>query len=183
MFRAIPAFLICAFMCSPLAARLEAGVLSNDVLSKADSKIQAVKLFVIERNKNANIVEYIANVDRAGNIEKAEPIHAYWKLLAENGRTQELNLFEQKAYGFNCNFDSVTGEYQLEINSFKQRRITVYKDQDTVRAETIISGKPGFLEKVYIRAEQGAFVPVVKYIELYGKDKISGEPLYEKIEI
>jgi len=173
----VPVIIFCLVLCLATLQRLEAGVTGISAVNRF------VTLFIIERSKNANIVEYDANIDPQGNIHSEQPIHACWKLLAEDGRIAELSLFEQKAYGFNCTYDRTTGEYQLVINSFKERKIKVYKEDNTVRAETIINGKPAYLERVYIKAEQSVLLPSVKYLELYGKDKALGTLLYEKINI
>ena len=49
------------------------------------------------------------------------------------------------------------------------------KEEDAVRAEVVIDGRPAVLEKMYINASEGLTGPKVHYIELYGKDLQTGE--------
>jgi hypothetical protein len=144
---------------------------------------KTVKLFIIERSKNANIVEYDAQISSNGKIHPEQPIIAYWILLAKDGKTQELSSLDKKAYGFDCFFDSSTGEYQMIIRSFKKRNIKIYENNNTVKAEIIINGKPAYLDRIYIKAKETILLPSVEYIELYGKDKINNSIQYEKINV
>src|SRR5688572_642291 len=58
-------------------------------------------LFFIERNKNANIVVYEANLAADGLFDAKNPVHAYWLMKAEKGQREELNKIEREmAYGY-----------------------------------------------------------------------------------
>src|SRR5258705_13664792 len=60
----------------------------------------AATLFTIARSKNANVVRYQART-RGGGLDRSHPIDAYWLMLAEDGRREELSWAERKlAYGF-----------------------------------------------------------------------------------
>ena len=54
------------------------------------------RLFIIERNKNENIVRYDASLTPAGELDPAAPVVAYWVLLNEDGRKKNLNWIEKK---------------------------------------------------------------------------------------
>ena len=41
-------------------------------------------LFVIERSKNANVVQYDARLTADGVLDPKEPVKVYWILLAED---------------------------------------------------------------------------------------------------
>src|ERR1039457_5763512 len=59
-------------------------------------------LFIIERNKNANVVHYDAQLTTDGKLDPKGPVIAYWVLLAKGGRRQNLNWIEKKtAYRIN----------------------------------------------------------------------------------
>jgi hypothetical protein len=139
-------------------------------------------LFIIERSKNANVVHYDARLTADGKVDPNEPVIAYWVLLAEDGRRQELDWIEKKkAYGFHIKPDPSVKGFQMTIVAVPQGQIIVKKDGDAVRAELVIDGHPAILEKIYINATDGLFGPKVHYIELYGKDLKTGEKCYQKI--
>jgi hypothetical protein len=139
-------------------------------------------LFIIERSKNANVVHYDARLTANGNLDPNEPVIAYWVMLAEDGRRQELDWIEKrKAYGFHITPDPSVNGYKMALVSVPEGQIAVKKDGDTVRAELDIDGHPAVLEKIYINATDGLFGPTVHYIELYGKDIKTGEKRYQKI--
>src|SRR5436190_15974614 len=67
---------------------------------------QSQSLFFIERNKNANIVQYDAKLASDGLFDAREPVTGYWIMKAENGRREELNRIERElAYGFTTRVD------------------------------------------------------------------------------
>jgi hypothetical protein len=136
-------------------------------------------LFIIERNKNANVVHYDAQLTADGKLDRKKPVVAYWVMLAQDGRRENLNWIEKKmAYGINIKpYPSVNG-YQMTIVSAPQRSITVKKVGSAVRAEIVIDGRSAILEKIYINASGHS----VHYLELYGKDVQTGEKRFEKIK-
>jgi hypothetical protein len=139
-------------------------------------------LFIIERSKNANVVHYDARLTADGKLDRNEPVIAYWVLLAEDGRREELNWIEkEKAYGFQIKPDSSVNGYKMTVVAVPQGQITVKKDGDTIRAELVIDGLPAVLEKIYINASDGLMGPKVHYIELYGKDIKTGDKRFQKI--
>ena len=139
-------------------------------------------LFIIERSKNANVVHYDAQLIADGNLDSNEPVIAYWVLLAEDGRREELNWIEKKqAYGLYIEPNPSVNGYKMTLVAVPEGQITVRKDGDTVRAELVIDGHPSVLEKIYINATDGLLGPKVLYIELYGKDLKTGEKRYQKI--
>ena len=139
-------------------------------------------LFIIERSKNANTVHYDARLTADGNLDPQEPVIAYYIMLAEDGRRKELSLIEKAmAYGFAIRPDPSVSGYAMTMVAAPGRSITVKKVGRTVRAELIIDGRPAVLEKMYINASDGPILPVVHFIELYGKDPRTGEPRYEKV--
>jgi len=135
-------------------------------------------LFIIERNKNANVVHYDAQLIADGKLDHKNPVIAYWVMLAQDGRRENLNWIEKKmAYGINIKpYPSVNG-YQMTIVSAPQRSITVKKVGSAVRAEIVIDGRSAILEKIYINASGHS----VHYLELYGKDVQTGGKRFEKI--
>ena len=139
-------------------------------------------LFIIERSKNANVVHYDARLTADGKLDPVQPVIAYFVMLAEDGRREELNWIEKKmAYGFDIKPDPSAGGYTMTMVAVPQQPITVRKEGSAVRAELVIDGRPAVIEKMYINASDGLSGPTVNYIELYGKDLQTGKKRYEKV--
>jgi hypothetical protein len=139
-------------------------------------------LFVIERNKNANIVRYDANLTADGKLDPAAPVVASWELLAEDGSRKKLNWLEKKkAYGIKIKTDPSLNGYIMTLAAAPWMPLTVKKIDDVVRAEVSINGRPAVLEKMFIQARDRLLGPKVEYIELYGKELQTGEACNEKI--
>ncbi len=151
-------------------------------LFPAAARPEVLPLFIIERSKNANVVHYDAQLDADGRLNPKEPVIAYWIMLAEDGRREELNWIEKKkAYGFDIKPDASGDSYSLTVVSAPDRPITVKKAGKAARAELAIDGRPAVLEKMYINSTDGLTGPKVHYIELHGKDIKTGEKRLEKI--
>lgn len=148
----------------------------------AAARIETSPLFIIERSKNANVVHYDARLTANGKLDPEEPVIAYWVLLAEDGRREELSWIEKKkAYGFTIKPDRSVKGYEMTLVAAPERQITVKKDKDAARAEVVIAGRPAILEKMYINASEGLTEPKVQYIVVYGKDLQTGEKCREKM--
>lgn len=149
----------------------------------AAAQIKTQPLFIIERSKNANVVHYEARLTADGVLDSKEPVIAYWVLLAEDGRREELNWIEKKmAYGFDIKPDPSVKGYIMTLVAAPHKQIIVKKEGHAVRAEGVIHGQRAVLEKLYIQASDGLTGPKVEYVELHGKDLKTGAKRYEKIE-
>jgi hypothetical protein len=143
---------------------------------------QTRPLFIIERSVNANVVHYDAQLAADGQLDPKEPVIAYYTMLAEDGRRQELNMIEKTmAYGFDLKPDPSGSGYRMTLVAAPQRPILVKQEGSAVRAEAVIAGRPAILEKMYINTSDGPPWPQVLYIELYGKDLRTGEQRFERI--
>ena len=139
-------------------------------------------LFTIERSKNANVVHYDARLGADGKLDPKQPVVAYWIMLAEDGRREDLNWVEKgKAYGFDIKPDPSGDGYRMTVVSAPDRQITVKMEGKAARADMAIDGHPAVLEKMYIDSSDGLMGPKVHYIELHGKDVKTGEKRFEKI--
>ena len=139
-------------------------------------------LFIIERSKNANTVHYDARIAADGELDPAEPVIAYYVMLAEDGRRQELNWIEKMmAYGFGIKPSPSANEYTITMVVAPQHPITVKKEGAAVHAELVIDGHPAIIDKMYINASDGDALPKVNYIELYGTDVQTREKRFERI--
>jgi hypothetical protein len=138
-------------------------------------------LFVIERSKNANIVQYDAQVaaDKV-TLDAKDPIVGYWIMKAENGRREPLTKLEKRAYGFSVKRDG-GGPYDMRLDAYKERTIRVYRYKGKWRAVIFLAEKTAFLTKMFIATREGGIIPTVEYIEIVGVDVATGQTLKERI--
>jgi hypothetical protein len=141
-------------------------------------------LFKIERNKNANVVQYDANIDSSGAIDKANPIDAYWIMLAKDASREEITAFEKRAYGYKISANE-DGTFTLILNAVKEKKIKLSAADGggSVKAEVEINGKQAYLSKVYVFAKESGIIPKVLYYTLSGYDVQTGNEVSEKIEL
>ena len=45
-----------------------------------------------------------------------------------------------------------------------------------------INGKMQILKRVYVKVDETKFITTVEYIELFGKDPVTGKDVYEKFK-
>jgi hypothetical protein len=139
-------------------------------------------LFKIERNKNANFVQYDVQLGADGKLLKNEPVIGYWVRLADKGQVQQLSWTQKTfAYGFNAKYDHANDSVELEMKADIARPITVERTGERYRALTRIEGSDSYLEKIFIHAAGKGISTTVNYIELHGDDEKTGDRRYEKI--
>lgn len=138
-------------------------------------------LFKIERSKNANIIQYDARTGPDGRLHAKEPVVAYWIRLAEQGQVKKLSWIQWKfAFGFDADYNPEKDSVSLDMALPLGRLITVEREGDVYRASTMISGMPAWLDRIYIDATRKGLVPEIAYIELFGKDRSTGDECYER---
>ena len=138
-------------------------------------------LFHIERNKNANIVQYDARLGTDGLLHPEQPVVAYWVRLAEQGQTRELTWIQRKfAYGFTAKFNKDKNTATLDMAASLGRTIMVMLDGDDYRAMADINGVTSYVDKLYIHASGEGLSTRVDYIELYGFSVQDRSKQYER---
>jgi len=144
-------------------------------------KLEIEPLFRIERSKNANVVQYDAQLTPEGKLKPEKPVIAYWIMNANSGEKEDLNWVEKKmAYGFSVEYDTKDDFCIMDLVADIQRKIKVYKVNGRYRAEILIDGRPAFVDRIYIESIEGGMRPKVKYMEFFGKGIKTGSNLYEK---
>jgi len=139
-------------------------------------------LFHIERSKNANIIQYDAQVGADGKLFKKEPVVGYWIRLAEQGQEMELSWVQSTfAFGFDTKLERDRESLELEMKLDLGSKISVVRDGDGYRATVPIQGSPSWLEKIYIDADRKGMSANIHYVEVYGSDRETGEARYQKI--
>ena len=138
-------------------------------------------LFKIERSKNANIVQYDAQVGSDGKLLKKEPVVAYWIRLAEQGQVEKLSWIQRTfAYGFKAKLDRNREIAELDMSADFGRPIIVIREGGQYRATAPIDCSQSYLEKIFIQAQGKGISVTVEYIELFGEDMKTGESRYQK---
>ena len=144
---------------------------SGAVLSLATPRLFAAsshELFTLGRSKNANVVKYTVRTTADGRLDPACPIEAYWLMLAENGRREELTWTERKlAYGFSVSEQTSQG-LLLHLSACTARELRVRSADGAFRAELDITGQRAFLQRIFVHTEEGIVLPRVRFIELTG---------------
>jgi len=138
-------------------------------------------LFVLGRSKNANIVVYDANRNAAGDLAGSDPVVAYWLLNGESGAREELNLVErQHAYGIDVVPGKTPGTFEMAFKAGRDRRLVVRMLNGCPAVTGAIGGHDGVLRKLFVQSKEGGSLPKVEYVEFFGEDLATGEPLYER---
>lgn len=141
-----------------------------------------VKLFVIERSKNRNIVRYDLMLDKSGRYDAKRPLDVYWLMLAENGRREELSMFERRAYGFELLPGASSTQLGVRLVAVKNRPLVIRESTGGYRATLPIQGVPAYLERIFVATREGPILPTVLYVELRGRSIQDGRALSERIE-
>ena len=139
-------------------------------------------LFHIERNKNANIVQYDAQLGTNGLLHAKEPVVAYWVRLAEEGQTKELTWVQRKfAYGFTVTLNEDENTAILDMAADLGRSIMVVLDGADYRAMVDINGVTSYVDKLFIQASGEGLSTRVDHIELYGTSVQDSSKQYERL--
>jgi hypothetical protein len=137
-------------------------------------------LFKIERNKNANIIQYDVQIGPDDRLDPKKPVIAYWIRLADEGEVKELSWVQKTfAFGFKARYDPASDSASLDMAVEIGRDFTVVRDGDVYRAKTTIAGAESYLDRIYISARKRGLFYKVDYVDIFGKDASTGEERFE----
>ena len=138
------------------------------------------ELFTLARSTNANVVKYAVRTGKDGQLDAGQPVEAYWLMLAENGRREELTWTErQLAYGFSVSNQNRSG-CVLHLSACAERVLRVREVDGAYRAEIAIAKQSASLQRIFVRTEPHALLPSVRYVELSGVTA-SGQRVSERV--
>jgi len=141
-----------------------------------------VSLFHIERNKNANIVQYDVQIGANGRLDSKKPVVAYWVRLAEQGQVKKLTWIQRKfAYGFTVKLDQNENTATLNLVRKIGRTIEVKRVGEDYRAVTQINGVASYIDRIFIHATGKGLSTRVDYIDLHGNAVNNLDVQYERI--
>ncbi len=138
-------------------------------------------LFIVERSKNKNLVQYDVRLTENDDILDSNPVSVYWVL--ENGRQRDLNLIQRRfAYGIDSCEKLDKNKFRVVLVALKDREVIIEKMDGSFRAIIVINDKPSVLERVYVESRERAIgLPRVIYVDLFGRTKETGLPVNERI--
>jgi hypothetical protein len=127
-----------------------------------------IRLFYIQRSTNANTVVYDANLIANKTLNAKDPVHTYWIRYGDKGQKEELSTIQRTlAYGL------YTDAINAESNAFAGGApIALFP----------INGKLQILKRVFVSVDESHMMPSVNYIELFGKDVLTGKDVYERFK-
>jgi hypothetical protein len=138
-------------------------------------------LFKIERNKNANVIQYDGQIDSEGNLLKKEPVIAYWVRLAEQGQKKKLSWAQKTfAFGFKVKPGRKEGTVMLDMKLDIGRMISISREGENYRATIPIDGAVSYLDRIFIHATGKGIKTTVDYFEFHGKEVKTGDSRFEK---
>lgn len=138
------------------------------------------ELFRITRNTNGNVVVYEARLSTPGVLDEREPVHPQWIMLAEDGRREELGLFEATmAYGVEAGRRDGGEAREISIRARPDMAIRVSFVDGCPVAHTRIADREAVLRQVAVTAA-GGIVPEVLEVEVIGVVASSGAEVRER---
>jgi hypothetical protein len=143
----------------------------------------SLRLFYIQRSSNANTVIYDANLLPNKTLNPKDPVYTYWIRYAEKGQKEELSTIQRTlAYGLYTNpITTESNTYEGFFLAYRKRKFVVKLDtKGNPIALFPINNKLQILKRVYVSVNETNFMPSVYYIELFGKDPVTGKDVYER---
>ncbi|MGY4384395.1 hypothetical protein ACVWYN_001421 [Pedobacter sp. UYP24] len=144
------------------------------------------QLFYLQRDPNLNTLIYALNIDKAGEVDKDEPILAYWIRYGDGGEKKDLSFVQRKfAYGVES---KMLGKDQFELRFVSHKKLALYlvksADDKKYHVYVTINKKKLLLDRIFVRIEGGTFwLPNVKYVELRGVNQENNTLVTERIVV
>ena len=121
----------------------------------------------------------------AGRLNAKDPVYTYWYRYGEKGQKEELTTIQRTlAYGlYTTLVPGVPNTYEGHFLAYRKRKFMVKQDPsgDPI-ALFPINGKMQILKRVFVSVDESKFVTTVNYIELFGKDPVTGKDVYERFK-
>lgn len=143
-------------------------------------------LFYLQRDPNINTLIYALNLEKDGEINRSQPVNAYWLRYAEKGEKKELGYIQRKfAYGILAK-ELSKDKFELRFVSHKKLPFYLLRsgtDQKYYVTVTL-NDKKIKINRLFVRIEGGSFwLPNVKYASIEGTELATGKPITERIAV
>ncbi|HTC83719.1 MAG TPA: DUF4833 domain-containing protein [Rhizomicrobium sp.] len=141
------------------------------------------QLFYVQRSPNSNTVVYAAKQDARGNFDSRAPVEAFWRKFNIDGSRQPLNFIERMmAYGVRLNAHKDGQPVTFAIAALPQRRLTLSMDaQHHPQVTMAIGTRTVKVAYVYLQVVEGALLPSVPSLDIFGIDTSSGKAVHEHL--
>jgi hypothetical protein len=143
-----------------------------------------IRLFFIQRSTNINVAVYDANL-KGGRLNPKDPVRTYWYKFNEKPPIEELTMVQRTlAYGlYTSAIQGILNAYEGHFLAYRKRKFIVKQDASgNPIALFLINGKMQILKRVYVKVDETKFLTTVDFIELFGKDPVTGKDVYEKFK-
>lgn len=141
------------------------------------------QIFYIERSSNSNTVIYCAKLDANGQLDRKEPVVAYWRWYNRGGYIKQLNWPERMlAYGIKSVKREPNGTYSFKIAALPDRTLYVGLNAEG-RPEAFgkAGNRWGTIDYVYLVVDDTGMLPDVPEADLFAYDRTSGKPFREHL--
>jgi hypothetical protein len=143
------------------------------------------QLFYLQRTANTNTVVYETNFKSNGQIDEKNPVRVYWIRYPEGGMKKDLSYIQRVfAYGIKTEMQS-PDVFNTHVVSYKKAQLIVKRSlkDGKYHAYATINHKEALLSRIFLKIDGGAFwSPNVIYIELKGRDEMTGEEVMERFK-
>jgi len=142
-------------------------------------------LFYLQRDPNINTLIYALNLEKNGEINRSQPVNAYWLRYAEKGEKKELGYIQRKfAYGI-LTKELSKDKFELRFVSHKKLPFYLLRSGDQKYYVSVtLNDKKIKINRIFVRIEGGSFwLPNVKYASIEGTDLTTGKPITERISV
>jgi hypothetical protein len=137
-------------------------------------------LFVIERSENANVVLYEAGIRPDGRLDPERPVRVSWRLDADGGRREGLNLIERmRAYGVDVSALGEGDAWRIRVRALPTRPLVLRAGAGCPLVIAEVGGREAILRRVFV-ASTGGLIPRVSSVELSGFDLETSLPVTER---
>lgn len=141
------------------------------------------QLFFVQRSPNSNTVVYAANVDGHGEINRSDPVDAFWRKFNIDGSRTGLNFMERAmAYGVKIDRVQAGKPVTFTIASLPERKLTLTLDsQHKPQALMQVGSRTVKLAYVYLHVVEGGLMPQVPELDILGTDVATGKAVHEHL--
>ncbi len=141
------------------------------------------QLFYVQRSPNSNTVIYAARLDAQGNINRADPVDAFWRKFNIDGAKVGLNFIERAmAYGAHADRAPAGKPITFTIAALPERKLTlVLEDKKHPEALMQIGDHSVKVAYVYLQVVDGGLTPSVPSLDILGTDIASGKAIHEHL--
>lgn len=158
------------------------GQVNKDMLPVPHEKNQ---LFYLQRDPDSNTIIYALNLEN-GELNRTNPVLAYWIRYADAGQIQKLSFIQRKmAYGINVK-ELAPDLYEMHIQAYKPLKITLSKNEKTGKYQAFVTVKDKIilLDRIFVRINGGSlFKPNVQYIEVCGHHTENGKEINYRFDL